>query len=71
MSDKGTNITCQATDDHHKVSSISKTITLDPYCKYNMILKNRLPVLCDKQVNFRSNNSESPNIRKFWFDNRV
>ncbi|CAG2200304.1 unnamed protein product [Mytilus edulis] len=29
--DKGTNITCQATDDLGKVSNISKTVILDPY----------------------------------------
>ncbi|VDI38057.1 Hypothetical predicted protein, partial [Mytilus galloprovincialis] len=29
--DKGTNITCQATDDLGKVSKISKTVILDPY----------------------------------------
>lgn len=33
-SDKGRNISCQATDDRGKVSIISKNITLDPYCKY-------------------------------------
>ncbi|XP_071173896.1 neural cell adhesion molecule 2-like [Mytilus edulis] len=29
--DKGTNITCQATDDLEKVSNMSKTVILDPY----------------------------------------
>lgn len=36
-SDKGTNITCQATDDFGKVSTMSNTVTLDPYCKYDSI----------------------------------
>lgn len=34
MSDKGTIIKCQATDDQGKVSNMSRTVTLDPYCKY-------------------------------------
>lgn len=33
--DKGTSVSCQATDDREKLSNMSKTVTLDPYCKYN------------------------------------
>lgn len=33
--DKGINISCQATDDRGKESNMSKTVTLDPYCKYD------------------------------------
>lgn len=33
-SDKGMNISCQATDDRGEVSIMSDAVTLDPYCKY-------------------------------------
>lgn len=36
-SEKGTQIKCQATDDRGKVSNMSNTVTLDPYCKYDSI----------------------------------
>lgn len=36
-SDKGTSIKCQATDDLRKVSNMSNTVTLDPFCKYDSI----------------------------------
>ncbi|CAG2227480.1 unnamed protein product [Mytilus edulis] len=29
--DKGTSVSCQATDDREKLSNMSKTVTLDPY----------------------------------------
>lgn len=36
-SDKDIAISCQATDDLGKVSNMSQSIILDPYCKYNLV----------------------------------
>ena len=34
MSDRNNNITCQSADELGKVSDISKSITLNPFCKF-------------------------------------
>ena len=36
-SDKGANISCRATDDLGKISNVSNTITLAPFCKYKSV----------------------------------
>lgn len=36
-SDKGKQISCRASDDLGQVSSMSDTVTLDPFCKYDEV----------------------------------
>lgn len=35
-SDKGKDVSCTVTDDRGKVSASSNTVSLDPYCKYQL-----------------------------------